>query len=241
MNCNNNIYCNLCNCEWTLEKINATYFDKQTSILILCSDTVKEPSVSSHIRVSKQTILLHMLPYMFVKQQLPFIPCYIFRLLALMIFVITLVQSFKPPGSNNINNTHNINGHIIQKLAPKFHMKYSSMEPVLFEKLHNIKLTCSIFRVTTCFQFDSTKNTLNTLLAYAQELDANLKTYSELVSNNIHDQKSYDVNQWNLSYSVLLASCSDKSVDCKLQIIKLSIQLNNIFTTSNHSKHNHTK
>ena len=29
-----------------------------TSILFLCSDTVKEP-VSSHIRVSKQTILLH--------------------------------------------------------------------------------------------------------------------------------------------------------------------------------------
>ena len=36
-------------------------FDKQTSILVLCSDTVKEPGVSSHIRVSKQTILLHFL------------------------------------------------------------------------------------------------------------------------------------------------------------------------------------
>ena len=31
-----------------LHQINATYFDKQTSILILCSDTVKEP-VSSTI------------------------------------------------------------------------------------------------------------------------------------------------------------------------------------------------
>ena len=31
-----------------------------TSILVLCSDTVKEPAtVSSHIRVSKQTTLLH--------------------------------------------------------------------------------------------------------------------------------------------------------------------------------------
>ena len=65
MNCNSKIYCNcvnIDNCEWTLEKINAiAYFDKQTkSILVLCSDTVKEPAaVSSCIRVSKQTILLH--------------------------------------------------------------------------------------------------------------------------------------------------------------------------------------
>ena len=75
-------------------------------------------------------------------------------------------------------------------------MNYSSMEPVLFEKLHNIKLSCSIFRVTTFYQFYSTKNALNTLFAYAQELDANLKTlYSELVKNNNHDHKSYDENQ----------------------------------------------
>ena len=66
-------------------------------------------------------------------------------------------------------------------------MNFSSMEPVLFEKLHNIKLLCSIFRVTTFFQFDSTQNTLNNSLEYAQDFDTNLKTlYSELVSNNIH-------------------------------------------------------
>ena len=50
------------------------------------------------------------------------------------------------------------------------------MEPVLFEKLHSIKLSCSVSRVTTFFQFDPTKNELDTLLIYAQALDANLKT-----------------------------------------------------------------
>ena len=74
-----------------------------------------------------------------------------------MILTITLVQSFKHPSKNNINNTLNINHHIIKKPTPKFPMNYSSMEPVLFEKLHNIKLSHSIFRVTIFFQFDSTK------------------------------------------------------------------------------------
>ena len=117
-----------------------------------------------------------MLPYMFINKQLPVISLYIFRLLALTIFTITLVQSFKPPINNNINSNHSINSHIIQKLTPKFHVNYLSMEHMLFEKLHNIKLSCAVFRVTTFFQFDSTKNTLNTLLTSAQELDANLKT-----------------------------------------------------------------
>ena len=44
-----------------------------------------------------------------------------------------------------------------------------SMELVLFKKLHNIKLSCSVFRVTILFQFDSTKSTLNILLKYAQD------------------------------------------------------------------------
>ena len=137
-----------------------------------------------------------MLPYMFIKKKLPILSLYIFRLLALAIFTITLVQSFKPPSNNNINNNHSINSHKTQKLTPKFHMNYSSMEPILFKKLHNIKLSHSVFRVTTFSQFDSTKNALNTLLAYADELDANLKAlYSELVNNNNHDHKSYDVNQ----------------------------------------------
>ena len=74
-------------------------------------------------------------------------------------------------------------------------MNYLSLEPVLFEKLHNIKLSCSVFRVTTLFQFDSTKSTLNTLLEYTQDLDENLKTlYSKLVMNTNYDHKSYDAN-----------------------------------------------
>ena len=96
-------------------------------------------------------------------------------------------------------------------------MNYPSMEPVKFEKLDNIKLSHSIFRITTFFQFDPSKNALNTSLEYTQDLDANLKTlYLELVRNNIYDHKSYDANQRNLSYSPLLASCSE-TVNYKLQ------------------------
>ena len=75
-------------------------------------------------------------------------------------------------------------------------MNFSSMEPVLFEKLHNINLSHSIFRVTTFSQFDSIKSVLNILLKYAQDSDKNLKTlYSKLVTNNKYDHKSYDANQ----------------------------------------------
>ena len=137
-----------------------------------------------------------MLPYMFYNKQLSFISVYILRLLALMILVITLVQNFNPSCNNIINNTLNINSQIIKKPIPKFHMNYTSVKPVLFEKLHNIKLSCSIFKVATFSQFDSTKNALNTLPEYIQDLDANLKTlYSELVRNNNYDHKSYEANQ----------------------------------------------
>ena len=59
--------------------------------------------------------------------------------------------------------------------------------------------------------------------------------------NNNYDHKSHDANQWNLSYSALLTSCSDEILDCKLKIKDLNMQLNNIFTTLNHLKHNCTK
>ena len=153
-----------------------------------------------------------------------------------MIFTITLTQSLKPSSNYNINNNGSVSSHIIQNPLPKFHMNYSSMEPVLFEKLHKIKLSCLVFKVTTLFQFDSTKNTLDTLLTYTQELDANLKTiHSELVNNNNNDHKLYDANQWNLSYSALLTSCADKILDYKLQITELFIEWNDIFTTLDHS------
>ena len=73
-------------------------------------------------------------------------------------------------------------------------MSYLSMEPVLFKKLHNIKLSCSGFRVTTFFNL-TTKSALNTPLEYAQDLYENLKTLcSKLVMNINYDHKPYDTN-----------------------------------------------
>ena len=69
-------------------------------------------------------------------------------------------------------------------------MNYSSIEPVLFDKLHNINSKLPTISNLT------TKSALNTLLDYAQDLDENLKTlYSKLVTNNNYDHKSYDANQ----------------------------------------------
>ena len=79
-----------------------------------------------------------MLPYMFINKQLPFISLNIFRSVALIILAITLVHNFKPPSNINVNNTCNINSHINKKLTSKFHINYSSMEPVLFEKLQKL-------------------------------------------------------------------------------------------------------
>ena len=115
------------------------------------------------------------------------------------------------------------------------------MEPVLFQKLCNIKLSRLVFRVATFFQFDSTKSSFNTLLEYVQDLDDNIKTlYAKLVTNN-YDQKTYDANQQNLSYASLLTSCSDEICNCKCQITDLCTQLHDIFNTLNQSKHNCTK
>ena len=86
-------------------------------------------------------------------------------------------------------------------------MNYLSMEPVLFEKLHNIKLSTSVFRVTTFFQFDSTKSSLNILLNYTQDLEENLKKlYSKLITYNNYDHKSDNTNNNNKAvlYSDLL-------------------------------------
>ena len=111
-------------------------------------------------------------------------------------------------------------------------MNYLSTKPALFKKLHNIKLSHSVFRVTTFFQFDSTKSTLNILLEYAHDLDKNLKTHAKLVTNNNYDHKSYDARQWIISYSALLKWCSDELSDCKLQIAQLTSQVNNILPPS---------
>ena len=85
----------------------------------------------------------------------------------------------------NISEHLDLSGHIKAKpmSEPKkqSHMNYSTMEPVLFEKLHNIKLSHSVFGVTTFFQFESTKASLEILLQYMHDFDENLKTlYSKL-------------------------------------------------------------
>ena len=66
----------------------------------------------------------------------------IFIFLALKILLIMLVQGFKSPSDMNISNILDLNDLINAKPFPKpenqSHINYLSMEPVLFEKLHNI-------------------------------------------------------------------------------------------------------
>ena len=60
-------------------------------------------------------------------------------------------------------------------------------------------------------------------------LDENLKTlYSKLVTYNDINHKSYDVRQCILTYLALLKICTDELMDCKLQMIQLTTQINNI-------------
>ena len=68
-----------------------------------------------------------------------------FSYLTLAILSITLGQGFKSPGNKNISELLDLNGHIKAKLTSKSenqsYMNYSALEPELFEKLHNIKLS----------------------------------------------------------------------------------------------------
>ena len=121
-------------------------------------------------------------------------------------------------------------------------MNYSALEPVLFEKLHNIKLSSSVFRVTTFHQFESTKTVLEILLHYLHNFDEKLKTlYSKLITNNDFYHKSYDARQHILTYLALLKLCSDEPADCKSQITQLTSQINNIFATLDQTGPVHTK
>ena len=159
---------------------------------------------------------------------------YLFRYLALAILSITLVQGFKAPGDMNVSELLTLNSHIKTKPISKPEnlsgMNYSALKPVLFEKLYNIKLSCSVFRVTTFFQFESTNVELEFLLHYAYDVEENQKkTYSKLVTKNNFDHKSYDVRQHVLAYLALLKLCTDELVNCKLQITQLTTQINNLF------------
>ena len=105
------------------------------------------------------------------------------------------------------------------------------MEPVLLGKLHNIKLSCSVFRVTT-FQFNSKKVALSILFQYTHNFNENLQTlYSKSVTNNVFDSKSQNQRQCILSYLALLILSYDELVDCKVEIMQLTIQVDNIFAT----------
>ena len=98
----------------------------------------------------------------------------------------------------NISKLHDLNGHIKANLMSKprkqSHMYHSALEPVLFEELHNIKLSQSVFIVTTFFKLESTEAALEILLHYTFDFNENLKTlYSKWVTNKNFDHKSYDV------------------------------------------------
>ena len=133
-----------------------------------------------------------------------------FRYLALTIIVTTMVKCFKFPSNKNISDSFCINRHIVNMPPLTFQMNHSSMEPVLFKKLPNIKLSRLIFRGTTFFQFSYTQASLNILLQYAQNLEENIQTlYTRLVAKN-DNQKSYEAPQWSLTYVSLLTSCSQE-------------------------------
>ena len=146
-----------------------------------------------------------------------------FRYLALAILSITLEQGFKAPSNMNVSELLDLHGHIKTKPMSKAKnpscMNYSALEPVLFEKPHNSKLSCLVFRVTTFFQFESMKAALEILLQYMHDFDENLKAvYSKLVTNNNFDHKSYDVRQCVLTYLALL-----NYVQMNLQIANYTI------------------
>ena len=138
------------------------------------------------------------------------------------------------PSTMNVSELLDINGHIKTKLMSKpegpTHMYNSTLEPVLFEKLHNIKLSHSVFKVTTFFQFKSTKAALEILLQHMHDFKENLKTLY-LVTNNKLDHKSYDVRQHVLACLALLKLCTGELTDCKSQIAQLTTQVNNTSST----------
>ena len=112
-----------------------------------------------------------------------------------------------------------------------------SLEPVLFEELHNIKLSHSVFRVTTFFQFASSQTALQILLQYSYDFEANLTTLiSKLVDENDIDHKAYNIRQWVLMYSTLQTLCKDELIDCKFQINQLTTQVNCILTILHQKK-----
>ena len=157
------------------------------------------------------------------KDQKPYFIIYLFGSLALTIILITMAQCFKFLSNKSVSNSIHINGHNTNAPPLTFHMNYSSMELVLFEKLPDIKLSRSVFRITIFFKFGSTKSSLNILLQYAQGLEENIQTlHTRLVTNN-DNQKSYKATQRNITYASLLTSCSQEVNNYKCKIIVIYI------------------
>ena len=132
------------------------------------------------------------------------------------------MQGLKSSSNMNLSNILNVNDHNNTKSIPipkyKSHINYLAMETVLFEKLHNIKLSQSILESPRSSS-DSTKAALSILLQYAHDFDENLKTLcSKLVTNNVFDHESHNERQCILSYFAFIKLCSDNPADCKFQI-----------------------
>ena len=99
-----------------------------------------------------------------------------------------------------------------------------------------------MFKVTTFFQFASTKTTLQILFLYTHDFEDNLTIlYSKLVNDNDIDYKSYDARQCVLMYSALLKLCTDELTDCKSQIKQLTTQANHILTTLDQTNNTNPK
>ena len=135
----------------------------------------------------------------------------------------------------NLSNILNVKDHIKLKIPipeNKSYINYLAVEPVLFQKLLNIKLWQWDFRVTTFFQFASTKIALSILLRYANDFNKNLeKWYSKLVINNAFNSRSHNERPCILSYSVLINSSSEELTNCKAQIMQLTRLTDKIFAT----------
>ena len=171
---------------------------------------------------------------------------YFFRYLALAILSITQVQGFKSPSNMNISELLDLNGHIkakpMSKLENHSHMNYSLLEPVLFEKLNNTKLSWSVFRVTTFFQFNWTKAARSILLHSSCMIS--IKTWKHYTQNlSLIPILIINHMMWQhiLTYLALLNLCSGELADCKYQITQLTSRINNIFATPDQTGPKSTK
>ena len=115
----------------------------------------------------------------------PYFILYLFRYLILIVIVTTMVQCLEFPSNKNISDSICINSHNDNTQPPPL-----QWNQCYFENLPNNKLSRSVFRATTFFQYSSMKSSLNILLQHAQNLEENIQTlYTKLITNH-DDQKT---------------------------------------------------